>query len=222
MVVSSGSAEPSVLAGQRASEPPVIPQNLHHVAYITYDSEATADFYTRVMGMPLVNVVMDDHLPSTGDRTPYFHTFFRMGDGSTLAFFESPGLPPTPEVPVPAFKNFNHIALEVPTPADVDRWREWLEHNGVDVRPVDHHIIYSIYFRDPNGLTVELTATRDRSWNDQPEAAAAGLSEWANAKASARGSSGDADAALRGVIARHAHQASIRENLDRSLNGLPP
>jgi catechol 2,3-dioxygenase-like lactoylglutathione lyase family enzyme len=192
----------------------VIPQNLHHAAYITYDSEATADFYTRVMGMPLVNVVMDDYLPSTGDRTPYFHTFFRMGDGSTLAFFESPGLPPTPEVPVPAFRNFNHVALEVPTRADVDQWRGWLEQNDVDVRLVDHHIIYSIYFHDPNGLTLEITATLDRSWNDQPEGAAAALGEWADAKASARRDGADVEAALRGVIASHAHQASIRTQRD--------
>ena len=65
---------------------PGAPQMLHHVTYVTYDSKATADFYTRVMGMPLVCTVMDDHLPSTGNRTPYFHTFFRLGDGSTIAF----------------------------------------------------------------------------------------------------------------------------------------
>jgi catechol 2,3-dioxygenase-like lactoylglutathione lyase family enzyme len=208
------SGEPAVLA-PRADEapprPPVTPQMLHHVAYITYDSEATADFYTRVMGMPMVNAVMDDHLPSTGDRTPYFHTFFRMSDGSTLAFFESPGLPPTPEMPTPAFKNFNHIALKVPTRADVEEWREWLERNGVDVQTVDHSIIYSVYFHDPNDVRLEITATIIESWNDQPEVAAEALREWAEAKALARGDGDDVDERLRQVIAAHAHQASIHD-----------
>lgn len=192
-----------------AGHPPPIPKGLHHVAYITYDSEGTADFYTRVMGMPMVNAVMDDHLPSTGDRTPYFHTFFRMGDGSTLAFFESPGLPPTPDVPTPAFRNFNHIALQVGSRDEVDQWREWLEANHVEVQVVDHHIIYSAYFSDPNGVRLEVTATLDETWNDQPHIAADALSEWATARSTATRSGRDVDGALRDVIARHAHQASF-------------
>ncbi|MFF5010941.1 VOC family protein [Streptomyces phaeochromogenes] len=197
-------------ADHRSPEPPTIPQMLHHVAYITYDSAATTDFYTRIMGMPLVNAVMDDHLPSTGDRTPYFHTFFRMGDGSTLAFFESPGLPPTPEVPTPAFKNFNHIALEVPTRADVDRWRDWLQANGVEHQVVDHHVIYSVYFQDPNDVRLEITATMDASWNAQEAVGAALLNEWVNTRAAAAEAGEDVDEALRGLIARHAHQAQIK------------
>jgi len=123
-------------------------------------------------------------------------------------------LPPAPEVPTPAFKNFNHIALEVPTRADVDHWREWLEHKGVDVRTVDHHIIYSIYFNDPNDVRLEITATIVGSWNDQPELATEALREWENTKASARLAGGDVDEQLRRVIARHAHQASIHDQVN--------
>jgi catechol 2,3-dioxygenase-like lactoylglutathione lyase family enzyme len=196
-----------------------MPQSLHHVAYITYDSEATADFYTRVMGMPLVNVVMDDHLPTTGDTTPYFHTFFRMGDGSTIAFFESPGLPPTPADPSPAFDNFKHIAMQVPTRADVDGWSEWLEANEVDVQLVDHEIIYSAYFHDPNGIRLEITTTLVESWNDQGEVAASTLDEWARARAKAREAGEGIDEALLEVIGRHAHQASIRGDVEPRTAG---
>jgi len=210
MVMSSESAALNEVDRPGDESRPIIPQMLHHVAYITYDSEATAEFYTKIMGMPLVNVVMDDHLPSTGDSTPYFHTFFRMADGSTLAFFESPGLPATPEVPTPAFKNFNHIALEVPSRADVDHWREWLEINGVEVRAVDHDIIYSIYFSDPNDVRLEITATIVGSWNDQPEWAAKALGDWAETKASALADRSDVDERLRELIARYAYQAAIR------------
>ena len=71
-----------------------IPRMLNHVAYVTHDAQATVDFYTGVLGMELVSTVIDDSIPSTGDPFPYFHLFFRMADGSTIAFFESPGLPP--------------------------------------------------------------------------------------------------------------------------------
>ncbi len=204
-----------------AAANPIGPQRLHHVAYVTYDSEATADFYTRVMGMPMVNAVMDDHLPSTGDRTPYFHTFFRMGDGSTIAFFESPGLPATPDPPTPAFKNFNHIAMQVPTRADVDHWRTWLEWNGTEVQVVDHHIIYSAYFEDPNGVRLEITATIVDSWNDQPQVAADALAEWSQAKRGAQATGADVEEALRGVIAGHAHQASIAPHIEHNLSRQP-
>jgi catechol 2,3-dioxygenase-like lactoylglutathione lyase family enzyme len=53
---------------------------------------ATADFYTRIMGMELASTCFDDKIPSTGDAFPYFHIFFKMQDGSTIAFFRvSPG-----------------------------------------------------------------------------------------------------------------------------------
>lgn len=185
---------------------PGAPRMLHHVTYVTYDSEATADFYTRIMGMPLVSTVMDDHLPSTGDRTPYFHTFFQLADGSTIAFFESPGLPAKPPYPSAAFDNFNHLALEVPTKDDVNSWKRWLDHNGVDVRLVDHGIIYSLYFHDPNDVRLEITTNVALSWKENGAEAAASLREWVDAKRAG----GDVDGRLRALIARNGHQAQLR------------
>src|SRR3546814_4903218 len=51
------------------------PLMLNHAAWVTHDVEATADFYTRVMGMELVSTVLDDSVPSTGDDFAYFHVF---------------------------------------------------------------------------------------------------------------------------------------------------
>src|SRR3546814_10761332 len=64
------------------------------------------------MGMELVSTVLDDSVPSTGDDFAYFHVFFKMRDGSTIAFFEAPGLPPRSEVTHPAYEVFDHIALQ--------------------------------------------------------------------------------------------------------------
>ena len=90
-----------------------------------------------------------------------------MADGSTVAFFEAPELPPEPAPSHPAYDIFRHLAMQVDTTEEVDGWREWLVENGVDVLgPVDHKIVYSIYFHDPNGNRLEITAPVDPDWNN--------------------------------------------------------
>ncbi len=157
-----------------------IPRMLNHVAYVTHDAQATVDFYTGVLGMELVSTVIDDAIPSTGDPFPYFHLFFRMADGSTIAFFESPGLPPAAPLSHPAYDIFNHIALQVDSREDIAAWHAWLKEQDVDViGPVDHKgLILSIYFRDPNGLRLELTTPLDADWNRHIDQARVDLQAW--------------------------------------------
>jgi catechol 2,3-dioxygenase-like lactoylglutathione lyase family enzyme len=182
---------------------------LNHVAYITQDTSATARFYTEVLGMDLVAAVMDDSIPSTGDPVPYFHSFFRMQDGSTIAFFEAPDVPPPAPKTHPAYDIFQHIALEVPSAEAVDQWHAWLVSNGVDVvGPVNHKIIYSIYFYDPNGIRLELTTPLDPTWNDHGDDAWASLAEWEEVKASAASSGSGMEAALKELTTRRSHRAS--------------
>jgi catechol 2,3-dioxygenase-like lactoylglutathione lyase family enzyme len=174
-----------------------VPKMLNHVAYVTHDAAATADFYTHLLGMELASAVMADRLPSTGDPFPYFHLFFRLGDGSTIAFFESPGLPAPAKSSHPAYEIFNHIAFEVESPSAVKAWRDWLVQNGVDViGPVDHGIIYSIYFHDPNGVRLELTAPLTPDWNQRTEESYRDLAMWEGTKERARREGKDVRAAL--------------------------
>ena len=166
------------------------PDMLNHVAYVTHDSAATVRFYTEVLGMELCSTIIDDRIPSTGDAFPYFHLFFRLGDGSTMAFFESPGMPPPAQSTHPAYDIFNHIAFQVGSRAEVERWRDWLVSKGLDViGPVDHKgIVLSIYFHDPNGIRLELTAPLDPQWNRHDEMARKDLQAWESWKAEARAS----------------------------------
>jgi catechol 2,3-dioxygenase-like lactoylglutathione lyase family enzyme len=176
---------------------PGLPTMLSHAAFITRDTAATTDFYSRIMGMELVNAVLDDAIPSTGEPVPYFHSFFRMADGSTIAFFEAPELPPLGPPPHAAYNTFQHFAMQVESTELVDRWHEWLQSNGVEVLgPVDHKIIYSIYFHDPNGLRLEITTPTSPEWNDNGEAARASLADWEQLKTSARENGTDMVSAL--------------------------
>jgi catechol 2,3-dioxygenase-like lactoylglutathione lyase family enzyme len=96
-------------------------------------------------------------VPSTGEYCPYVHIFFRLGDGSHIAFFDlGDGTASAPSPNTPAW--VNHLALRVASLDDLHAARQRLLGAGVEViGPTDHHIIQSIYFFDPNGIRLELT-----------------------------------------------------------------
>ncbi len=180
------------------------PSKLHHTAYVTHDVGATVAFYTEILGMKLVSTVIDDRVPSTGDSYPYVHLFFEMGDGSTIAFFESLDLPKPAPVSHPAYNIFNHLALDVGSKEAVERWAERLRAHGVDiVGPTDHGIIYSVYFYDPNGIRLELTADVVPDWKDHEAEAAADIRDWKTVKATAT-KTGDRALATEWIIQRRA------------------
>lgn len=178
------------------------PRMLNHLAYVTHDVAATADFYTRIMGMELASTIFDDHVPSTGQDFPYFHIFFRMADGSTIAFFECTDLPPAAKSTHPAYDTFNHVALQVADPQELRRWYDWLKQCGIEVLgPVDHKgMIESIYFHDPNGIRLELTVPLDKEWNRHTKQGYADLNLWVETKERARREGRDPGAALREMI----------------------
>lgn len=132
-------------------------RKLHHFAWRCKDAETTRQFYEDVLGLPLVHVVRADHVPSTGEYCPYVHIFFRMWDGSFIAFFDlGDNAPSEPSPNTPAW--VNHIAFEVDSPDVLQALKKRIEGNGVEVLGIiDHEFLKSIYFFDPNGLRLELT-----------------------------------------------------------------
>jgi glyoxylase I family protein len=132
-------------------------KSLHHVAYRCKDAKQTAEFYTKVLGLEYAMAMAEDRVPSTGERSPYMHIFFRMHDGSYVAFFEIPESPPMGKDPnTPAW--VQHLALRVPDMKTLMKYKAKLEKLGLEViGPTDHTICKSIYFFDPNGHRLELT-----------------------------------------------------------------
>lgn len=133
-------------------------KGLHHFAWRCRDAEETRRFYEDLLGLPLAHVIKAEVVPSTGEHCPYVHIFFSMRDQSYIAFFDlgdDSAAAPSPNTPAWV----NHIALELDSVAEVAAAQRRLEAAGVQVLGVtDHQIIQSIYFIDPNGLRVELTA----------------------------------------------------------------
>lgn len=159
-------------------------QGLHHSAMRCRDSEETRRFYEDFLGLPLAEA-LEIGVTKTGRAEQYLHTFYRMDDGSFLAFFECPSLP----FEFKAQHDFDlHLALEV-TPEHLRAMCQRAEAMGVDYRgPADHSFIDSIYFRDPNGYVVELTAKQaqhDEAVNPQLNGAREKLTRWTQAKRAA-------------------------------------
>jgi glyoxylase I family protein len=145
--------------GQTATMPAAIPINgLHHFAYRCRDAEETRHFYEDILGLPLFHYIRADIVPSTGEYCPYVHIFFRMTDGSCLAFFDlgdNQVCAPSPNTP----GWVNHIALRVDTAEQLEAMKARIEAHGIGVLGVtDHRVFKSIYFFDPNGIRLELCA----------------------------------------------------------------
>ena len=132
-------------------------KGLYHSAYACRDAEETRHFYEDILGLPLVNCMLSDHVPSTGQPLDYAHFFFEMGNGSYIAFFDL-GDNEMPQ-PSPNTPNWvQHFAIETASLDNVLAMRQRLVDNKIDVTPlVDHGFVKSIYFFDPNGIRLELT-----------------------------------------------------------------
>ena len=159
-------------------------RKLHHNAYRCRDSEETRRFYEDFLGLPLVQA-LDLSETKTGRPTHTLHTFYRLDDGSHMAFFE------TSDMPFQFKKQHDfdlHIALEVAPevlPAMLAKGRVLrIETRG----PSNHGMIDSIYFRDPNGYVIELTCKReghDAAMDPALNGARDKLDRWQSTKAPA-------------------------------------
>jgi catechol 2,3-dioxygenase-like lactoylglutathione lyase family enzyme len=160
-------------------------KGLHHNAYRCRDSEETRKFYEDFLGLPLATTLEINETKS-GRKTRTLHTFYRMGDGSYLAFFEAPDMP----FDFKAQHDYDlHIALEV-DPAALVPMMEKGKKAGIETRGISNHdFIHSIYFRDPNGYIIELTARQphhDRATDPAANEARDKLVRWQTAKEDAK------------------------------------
>jgi catechol 2,3-dioxygenase-like lactoylglutathione lyase family enzyme len=149
---------------------------LHHNAYRCRDSEETRKFYEEFLGLPLVNA-FEIGVTKTGRKTSVLHSFYQMGDGSFLAFFEAPAYP----FEFKEQHDFDlHIALEVDHDTLHDMFARGKE-EGIETRGIaDHGFIESIYFS-----VIELTArteSDDLPLDEAKRSAREALDAWQNSK----------------------------------------
>ena len=131
---------------------PVPWQGLNHLALITNDMDATVRFWHGVMGAPLVATIGTD---------TFRHYFFEFGAQSSVAFFEYIGeradqIAKPAGVFDPRAGHFDHLSMDLPDENAVVALRDRLRAVGTEVTEVvDHGLMRSIYFTDPNGSALE-------------------------------------------------------------------
>jgi catechol 2,3-dioxygenase-like lactoylglutathione lyase family enzyme len=148
-------------------------KGINHLALVSSDMARTVDFYTNVLGMPLIKTL---EIPGGAQ-----HFFFDCGNGDSLAFFwfpdapaAAPGIASAGEMPgegsiVSAHGSMNHVAFDVPV-EQFDAYVQKLKDKGVAVSRVVNHddsestvakemhegvFVRSVYFRDPDGVLLE-------------------------------------------------------------------
>jgi catechol 2,3-dioxygenase-like lactoylglutathione lyase family enzyme len=143
------------------------PVRLHHHAFVVRDQEATRRFYEEIIGIPLVATWCEEEDFGEG-KTSYCHTFYELGDGSCLAFFEFADprhadrfhlvAPPSP---------FDHVAL-LATRELQSAVRERAAAADLGSLVIDHGYCTSLYVQDPDGLVIELTVDHPAAVADAP------------------------------------------------------
>ena len=130
--------------GERPATPV---RGVHHLALICRDVEETIQFYQEFLGFPLVELV------ENRDYAGSSHFFFDIGNRNMLGFFDFPGHEH------PAFTEtiggVQHLAISI-SPAQFDAAKKKLDEAGVDYLGPDRGVEESMYFRDPNGVGLEL------------------------------------------------------------------
>ncbi len=162
---------------------------IHHSAYRCRDAEETRAFYEDVLGLPLAAVVQEEKEPGSRLPNPFVHLFFRMGDGRFIAFFDAPYS--APEGAFNLVHGFDrHVAFEAEDEATLLAWAAKLNAAGVPCfGPIDHGFVKSVYFADPNGLPLEITARvsdHDAILAEDAKTAHAIIQAWTARKAAAR------------------------------------
>ncbi|MGE5289196.1 MAG: VOC family protein [Micromonosporaceae bacterium] len=147
---------------------------INHLALVCSDMRRTIDFYSGLLGMPLIKTI---ELPGGMGQ----HFFFDCGGGDCVAFFWFPDAPEAaPGIAAPrtrpeqgdllsAVGSMNHVAFHVPA-EEFEAYRRRLKAKGVAVSPILNHddsplgvapemhdgvFVRSFYFQDPDGILLE-------------------------------------------------------------------
>src|SRR4051812_18656362 len=145
-MLNSGDTMAALLRDVGALPAPAPIQQLHHYAYRARDAEETRHFYEDILGLPLYHIIQSDVVPSTGEYCPYTHFFFRLQDGSFIAFFDL-GDDQAAEPPATTPKWVNHISFRGDTVQHLQDMNARLEAHGGDAMGVTaHHISPTLSF----------------------------------------------------------------------------
>jgi catechol 2,3-dioxygenase-like lactoylglutathione lyase family enzyme len=126
---------------------------ISHPAFFGIHSAATIRFYSEILNMRIVL-----RQPNLDDASME-HVFFHVGEDNFIAYFlpyDEAAAAGKYQRMKPGYGAMNHLALDVDAHSFADALDQ-LATEGVEVKgPVERGYERSIYFRDPNGVRLEL------------------------------------------------------------------
>ena len=137
-------------------------QGLHHITAITSDASSAVNFYTRILGLRLVKKTVNFDDPFA------YHLYFgdeKGNPGTLITFFDWGKSIGFGQVGAGVT---HHFAFTTRDGESLSGWKTWLEQNDVSVLgPFDRGSFKSLYFRDPDGLILEIaTPGNGRDYSD--------------------------------------------------------
>lgn len=161
------------------------PVGVHHIAFMAGDMKKQLEFFTQVLGFPLVAIFEMHGVEGAA------HAFLKMADDSLFSLVYVPGGEKIPstigvthagrgEIPC-APGVMQHVAFRVPDEAALYAMRDRVRSHGVPiVGPIDHGFCKSLYFAGPENMTLEIALqyrTLDaKTWVDPDMLASLGVS----------------------------------------------
>ncbi len=145
---------------------------IDHCVFPAYDVPGTLRFYGEVLGFPLVAAFSGD---DWGGK-PWLMMLFEVGDGRQIVLCALEGARRPKDDGLPA--DLRHYAFAAGTLRELDTWRKRLRLAGVKMTEEDHGEQQSLYFSDPNGVVLEITAPPSEKALERDPDARAEVARW--------------------------------------------
>ncbi|MBY5779397.1 VOC family protein [Rhizobium leguminosarum] len=159
--------------------------------FIAANIKRTEDFYSRILGLPVVKRTVHHHdarlpivtfgfqsfrgEPQRGETITYIEwnpIFYMMPDGGFVEPDATRDGVANPRVGDPKGRwgagTNHHLALHVPNRDGLLMWKRRLSDHGVHVTgPYNRHYFHAIYLRDPDGAIIEIATTEPGFGHDE-------------------------------------------------------
>ena len=147
-----------------------------HIFFPVWDAAASLKFYHDVMGFTLAASESGDDWGGY----PWLMLFFAAGDGREIVLVSLRGAKRSTNDDLA--RDVRHLAFAERSVSALKNWRRRLRKQGIEFWEERHGAQHSVYFEDPNGVVLEITAPPSRPAKTNSRAALAAARRWIGAK----------------------------------------
>lgn len=154
-------------------------KSLRHMSFRCFDAEETRAFYEDFLGLEF-SAAVPVEVELNGKTVDALNIYFRMADGDFITFYDIPEdvAPTTFELDPMEL----HLGMKVESEEAMMKWADRLKDKGLFyLGPMDHDMVQSIYFQDPNGIWLEVTyqvPDHEQIMHREMDAAKGLLADW--------------------------------------------